>query len=78
MSTVSHGSDSSAALAAPGSGEVEVAGAYVREEPVESTIRPTAFITLTVVILVIVAVSLAAIIAGGNFDGGQPGLTTHR
>lgn len=67
MTTVSNGADST--------GTVEVAAAYERPTPVECTIRPAAFVWLTVAIVAILVVSVVAIYAGANFDGGQPGIT---
>lgn len=76
MSTVSQGTDSSAAVAGAAGHEVELSGTYERKAPVEATIRPAAFVTLTVLIMLLVAVSVVAIYAGGSFDGGQPGITS--
>jgi hypothetical protein len=77
MSTVSQESESSTAVVGGEAGhEIERSAGYTRPAPVESTIKPAAFVTLTVAILLLVALSLVAIWAGGNFDGGQPGLTS--
>lgn len=75
MSTVSQGTDSSVAVAAAGSQALERPAGLARPAPVESTIKPTAFVALTITILVILAASVVAIWAGGSFDGGQPGFT---
>lgn len=80
MTTVSQGPDSSAEaaeVAAEESQAIERATApQPRREAVEVTIRPVWFVTLAITIVVICAVSVLAIWAGGNFSGGQPGLTS--
>ncbi|HSA49531.1 MAG TPA: hypothetical protein VLH10_05390 [Yinghuangia sp.] len=77
MTTVSQGPDAVAAAVPEDSHAIErAATAYTRPAPVENTIRPVWFVTITITILVIVAASVLAIWAGGSFDGGQPGLTS--
>ncbi|MEU8139272.1 hypothetical protein [Streptodolium elevatio] len=75
MSTLSQGTESTAAVDTADTGNAVERAVYTRAEPVESTIKPAAFVTLTVLIIVLVVVSFFAIYAGGNFDGGEPGLT---
>ncbi|WTW99518.1 hypothetical protein OG216_41995 [Streptomycetaceae bacterium NBC_01309] len=75
MSTLSQGTESTAEVGTAETGHAVERAAYVRAEPVESTIKPAAFVTLTVLIVVLAVVSFFAIYAGGNFEGGEPGIT---
>ncbi|UGQ12594.1 hypothetical protein LO772_02970 [Yinghuangia sp. ASG 101] len=79
MTTVSQGHDSSGEVAAEeasASGAIERSTpAPERREPVEVTIRPVWFWTFAISLVLIAAVSVLAIWAGGSFSGGEPGLT---
>ncbi|NUU20899.1 MAG: hypothetical protein HOV68_05195 [Streptomycetaceae bacterium] len=72
---MSSSASSTAVAGVEGGHAVERAAGYTRPAPVEVTIRPVWFWSLTVTIVLILAVSVAAIWAGANFDGGQPGIT---